>query len=86
MYNITFTNGTKSIDGHEVTWRGLPSTVKALGGSIDEHYEGTKFIEIGTFSGVFMKEDFDHERFFALSDGSILSAGELEENGFDWSC
>lgn len=85
MHNITFTNENQSLDGYEVTWKSLPKAVKSMGGSIDDHYEGAKFIEIGTFTGVIMEDDFNYERYFALSDGSVLSSGELEEKGFDWS-
>lgn len=85
MYDIEFTDGTKTLRGHEVTWETLPKNVEFMGGDIDEHYEGTKFIEVGTFNAVFMEDDFEHEKVFALTNGMILTAGELEEKGFDWS-
>lgn len=85
MHDITFTNDSQTLDGYEVSWKSLPEAVKSMGGVVDDHYEGTKFIEIGTFSGIFLEDDFEYERFFALSDGTVLSASELEEKGFDWT-
>lgn len=85
MHDITFTSDSQTLSGHEVTWKSLPEEVKSMGGSVDDHYEGTKFIEIGTFSGIFLEDDFEYERFFALSNGTVLSASELEEKGFDWT-
>ena len=83
MHDITFTND--SLEGYEVSWKSLPEAVKSMGGDVDDRYEGTKFIEIGTFSGIFLEDDFEYERFFALSNGTVLSASELEEKGFDWT-
>lgn len=85
MYNITFTNGQKTLKGHEVSWESLPEAVEDMGGDIDEHYEGTKFVQVGEFHGVFLEEDFEFEKIFVLNNGMILSAGELMEKGFDWS-
>ena len=85
MQVITFTKDSQTLEGYEVSWVSLPRAVKSMGGDVDDRYEGTKFIEIGTFSGIFLEDDFEYERFFALSNNTILSASELEEKGFDWS-
>lgn len=85
MQVITFTNYSQTLEGYEVSWGSLPRAVKSMGGTIDERFEVTKIVEIGTFSGVFLEDDFEYERFFALSNNTILSASELEEKGFDWS-
>ena len=85
MYDIVFTNGPKRLRGYEVTWETLPEAVADMGGDVDEHYEGTKFVEIGAFNGMFMEADFDNEKVFALVNGMILTAGELIEKGYDWS-
>lgn len=85
MQVITFTKDSQTLEGYEVSWRSLLRAVKSMGGDVDDRYEGTKFIEIGTFSGIFLEDDFEYERFFALSNNTILSASELEEKGFDWS-
>lgn len=84
MQVITFTKDSQTLEGYEVSWGSLPRAVKSMGGDVDDRYEGTKFIEIGTFSGIFLEDDFAYERFFALSNNTILSASELEEKGFDW--
>lgn len=85
MQVITFTNYSQTLEGYEVSWSILPETARSMGGSVDDRYEATKFIEIGSFSGIFLEDDFAYERFFALSNNTILSASELEEKGFDWS-
>lgn len=85
MQVITFTDDSQTLEGYEVFWGSLPRAVKSMGGSVDERYEGTKLVEIGVFSGIFLEDDFEYERFFALSNNTILSTGELEEKGFDWS-
>lgn len=85
MYDITFTNGPKKLLGYEVTWNTLKDAVDFMGGDIEEHFEDTRFIEVGMFHGVFLKDDFDFEKVYALSNGMILTAGELLEKGYDWS-
>lgn len=85
MYVITFTNYSQTLEGYEVSWSSLPKAVRSMGGSVDERYEVTKLVEIGDFSGIFLEDDFEYEKFFALSNNTILSASELEEKGFDWA-
>lgn len=85
MHTITFNDGTRTLTGFEVTWNTLPEAVSKLGGDLDDRYEDATFVEIGEFNGSFMEQDFDQERIYALSNGSILSCTELIERGFDWS-
>lgn len=85
MYNVEFTNGPKKLLGYEVTWETLNDAVESMGGDIDEHYEGTKFVEVGAFHGMFMEDDFRNEKIYVLMNGMILTTGELIEKGYDWS-
>lgn len=84
---MEFTDGQHTVTGVEVTWKSLPKETKKHGGEIEYFNEenNVAFVEIGDFSALFFDHDFDDERIFSLSNGQILSAGELQEEGWDWS-